>query len=55
MNFAIRYVSQLDGVQVFEFVSYEAALNAALMFGASLHRVVGRMRSSNVPVLSPTL
>ena len=55
MNFAIRYVNQLDGIQVFEFVSYEAALNAALMFGASLHRVVGRMRSSNEPVLSPAL
>ena len=55
MNYAIRYVSQLDGIQVFEFVSYEAALNAALMFGASLHRVVGRIRSSNEPVLSPAL
>ena len=54
MNFAIRYVSQ-DGIQVFEFVSYEAALNAAIMFGASLHRIVGRMSSSNEPVLSQPL
>ena len=50
MNFAIKLNSQ-----VFEFVSYEAALNAALMFGASLHRVVGRMSASNEPVLSQPL
>ena len=53
MNYAIRFESQLGGIQVFEFVSYEAALNAALIFGASLHRVVGRIRSSNEPVLMP--
>ena len=53
MNFAIRYVSQLDGIQVFEFVSYHRALEAAQMFGATLHRIYGRRGSS--PVLSPAL
>lgn len=48
MNFAIKL-----NQQVFEFVSYEAALNAALMFNASLHRIYGRRGRS--PVLSQPL
>ena len=48
MNFAIKLNNQ-----VFEFVSYHHALEAALMFGASLHRIYGRQ--GNSPVLSQPL
>ena len=48
MNFAIKL-----NQQVFEFVSYERALEAALMFNASLHRIYGRQ--GNSPVLSQPL
>ena len=48
MNFAIKL-----NQQVFEFVSYHRALEAALMFNASLHRIYGRQ--GNSPVLSPAL
>lgn len=48
MNFAIKFNGQ-----VYQFVTYERALEAALLFGASLHRIYGRRGSS--PVLSQPL